>query len=286
MKKKEKRLSIIFYFLVGFLIFFSLLIYGTEYYTLKLSERFFHPKHQMLNPSGTLGHILGIVGSSFIFFGVFIYLVRKRWKKLFRIGYLKYWLEFHIFLCSTGSLLILFHTAFKFGGIISIGFWSLVTVVLSGIVGRLIYIQIPRSLQGEKLSKIELEKRLLDSVSEIDDVLRIKFEKIILIKPFDKKTDKNFFRNLKLILYEIKEQKQKLLTLKSLVKESHDLNPEQKSTILIKIKEIISLQSKISLYNSFEVLFKHWHIFHLPFAFIMFFLMFVHIIIVLIFAVN
>ena len=60
------------------------------------------------------------------------------------------------------------YTAFKFGGIISIGFWSMTAVVISGIVGRFIYLQIPRSIQGKELSIDDLEN--LDG--EINNKLR------------------------------------------------------------------------------------------------------------------
>jgi hypothetical protein len=71
---------------------------------------------------------------------------------------LKYWLEFHIFLCSLGPVMILFHTAFKFGGIVSISFWSMIAVVVSGIIGRFIYIQIPRTIEGRELSLNEVRE--------------------------------------------------------------------------------------------------------------------------------
>ena len=84
-------------------------------------------------------------------FGVAIYMIRKRSRKLFTFGYLKHWLELHIFLCTVGPILVLYHTAFKFGGIVSVSFWSMVLVVLSGVVGRFIYIQIPRTIQGKEI---------------------------------------------------------------------------------------------------------------------------------------
>src|SRR4030066_1306001 len=83
--------------------------------------------------------------------GFGVYMIRKLYRKFFNIGYLKHWLEFHIFLCSVGPVLILYHTAFKFGGIVSVSFWSMAAVVLSGVIGRFIYLQIPRSIQGNEL---------------------------------------------------------------------------------------------------------------------------------------
>lgn len=89
--------------------------YGASYYSTSLEERFYHPAHTQLKPSGIYGHGLGIVGTLLILIGVFGYMIRKRKKSLARLGALKYWLEFHIFLCTLGPIFVLFHTAFKFG---------------------------------------------------------------------------------------------------------------------------------------------------------------------------
>lgn len=202
-----------------------------------------------------------------------------------RFGYLKYWLEFHIFLCFLGSLLILFYTAFKFGGIISIGFWSLVIVVISGIIGRVIYIQITRTLQGEKLAKSEIEKELIQNLNKINDKI---LNDIKIYITNDSKTPiikSSFIANLKSIIYQHKIQREKIKTIKKIVV-NINIDLKQKFFLMNQIKKILSLLSKIVLYNSFEILFKQWHIFHLPFAITMFFLMILHIIIVMIFRAN
>ena len=85
-------------------------------------------------------------------------MIRKRTRKLFHFGYLTNWLEFHIFLCTLGPVFVLFHTAFKFGGIVAVSFWSMVAVVASGVIGRFIYIQIPRSIQGQELDFKDIQK--------------------------------------------------------------------------------------------------------------------------------
>lgn len=121
------------------IILFSIIIliyYGQNYYSVSVSERPFHAQYELLKPSGYLGHGYGIFGTLLIVFGMLIYIVRKRWKKFAELGRLKYWLEFHIFLCTIGTVLVVFHTTFKFGGIISVGFWVLILVWISGVVGR------------------------------------------------------------------------------------------------------------------------------------------------------
>ena len=69
---------------------------------------------------------------------------------------------FHIFLCTLGPILVLFHTSYKFGGLVVISFWSMVAVFLSGIIGRFIYIQIPRTIEGRELSLNEIREMKSD----------------------------------------------------------------------------------------------------------------------------
>lgn len=122
------------------------------YYSLPLEERFYHEYHETFKASGLVGHGLGIVGTVMIAFGVFLYIGAKKYGWLTKLIRLKYLLEFHIYLCTLGPILVLFHTTFKFGGIVSIAFWSMVIVVLSGVVGRFLYIRLPRDWQGRELT--------------------------------------------------------------------------------------------------------------------------------------
>ena len=80
---------------------------GYSYYATPLEERFYHPDHENFKAGGLYGHGLGFAGTFLILFGVVMYIVRKRSRALARWGRLKYWLEFHIFLCSLGPVMIL-----------------------------------------------------------------------------------------------------------------------------------------------------------------------------------
>lgn len=153
----------------------AVLIYvGRTYYSLPIEERFFHPMYGMLKPSGYLGHGFGIAGTLLIIIGLFSYMARKHLRIFWGWGLLKHWLELHIFLCTLGTLLVVFHTTFKFGGIISIGFWSLMIVWFSGLIGRFIYIQIPRTIEGRMLTIQEVQEKIenLEATHEDETYLR------------------------------------------------------------------------------------------------------------------
>jgi hypothetical protein len=134
----------------------ALAAYGADYYLLSIAERPHSPKHALLRPGGSIGVKLGMLGV-ILFFGIYLYYFRKRWKWLNHIGSSRHWLDFHVVLGLTAPVLIAFHAAFKFRGISGVAFWIMVAVALSGIVGRYLYAQIPRSLSAAELSWQEME---------------------------------------------------------------------------------------------------------------------------------
>ncbi len=131
---------------------------GSGYYGVPLGVRGYAPAHKLLRPAGRYGIFFGIAGLGLIFVTL-LYVARKKVKWLARIGSLKIWLEVHIFCGIVGPALITLHTSFKFNGIISVAYWSMVVVVLSGFVGRYLYVRIPKTIRGAELSAGDLEAR-------------------------------------------------------------------------------------------------------------------------------
>ncbi len=240
------------------------LIYtGYTYYNTSLEERFYHPHHSWFKPSGLYGQGLGIIGTFMIAFGVSIYIARKRYNFLSKYIRLKYLLEFHIFLCTLGPILILFHTAFKFGGIVSIAFWSMVAVVLSGVIGRFIYIQIPRTIEGRQLSLNEVKDMKTDLASVLNEKFELESNTIEIVT--------------NLISGENNSNGQKTLNNLRKVLNRKDLPNEHRKSIIKMVKHEISLAGKIARLETMQRLFKYWHVVHMPFAIIMLIVVIIHV---------
>lgn len=142
----------------------ALTIYGFDYYWKGVADRPLSPKHVLLRPSGTIGIKLGIFGA-FLFCAIFLYYFRKRWKWLGRMGTSRHWLDIHVVMGLSAPVIIAFHAAFKFRGMAGMAFWIMMAVALSGVIGRYLYAQIPRSLTTIEFSWQELEsaRRELES---------------------------------------------------------------------------------------------------------------------------
>ncbi len=137
---------------------------GWNYYAAPVASRGYLLQHAVLRPSGTVGLSLGVAGAAAMLCTV-PYAVRKRWKRLSTVGTLRGWLEVHIFFGVVGPVLVTFHTAFKFNGLISVAYWLMVLVWSSGFVGRYLYVRIPKTIRGADVSRGDVEARLA-AVSE------------------------------------------------------------------------------------------------------------------------
>jgi len=240
---------------------------GFAYYNTSLEERFYQADHELLKPNGLLGHGMGIIGSFLMVAGVSIYMLRKRWRFLSRLGKLKHWLEFHIFLCTLGPILVLFHTSFKIGGIVSISFWSMIAVVVSGVIGRFIYIQIPRTIEGRELSLNEVR----DLKTDIGDILVTKYA-----------LDKNSLDAIVESSRESRKNRSGVRRIKQTLKDNH-LSRFQRSQVMKLVKNEISLNHRIDRLQTMQKLFKYWHVAHLPFALVMLVIMVVHVAVSIVF---
>jgi hypothetical protein len=263
--------------------FSTISYYGFSYYRLGIEDRFFHPDHLMLKPSGVWGHGLGIIGSFLMLIGVSFYMLRKRVRALIRLGILKHWLEFHIFLCSLGPIMVLFHTSFKFGGLVAISFWSMVAVFLSGIIGRFIYIQIPRTIEGRELSLNEVREMKSDIGDTIRKLVALDDESYNVIVESTKKKVELYHPNF-LVRYvrKYKDDSQTIRNVKTVLRRNKITKPQQKQ-VLDLVKSDISLNRKIERLVIMQNLFKYWHVAHLPFAILMLVIMIIHVAVTIVF---
>ncbi len=155
--ERGHRIRVFVLYLLAISLIVGLSVYGFSYYTLSSAERPFSPKHVLLRPSGSIGLKLGFLGFA-IFLGIFLYPLRKAWPWLGQQGSARHWLDIHVMLGITAPFIIAFHSSFKFRGFAGIAFWIMVAVSLSGVIGRYLYSQIPRSLNAAELSMRELQE--------------------------------------------------------------------------------------------------------------------------------
>ncbi len=122
-----------------------------HYYVAERSERVRDPVHALLKPGGSVGLSFGIVGFAFFLF-MWLYPLRKKFRWLAWTGKLPSWMRVHTVAGLALPGLVAVHAGWRFEGLIGLGFLAMMLVVLSGIVGRYLYVRIPRSQAGLELT--------------------------------------------------------------------------------------------------------------------------------------
>ncbi len=156
-KDRAHRTRLVFGYILAIALVAGLLIYGFDYYTLSSIDRPFSPKHHLLRPSGRIGINLGLLGL-LMFLSIFLYPLRKHWGWLARQGSSRHWLDIHVLLGLSAPFIIALHASFKFQGFAGVAFWIMLSVSLSGVIGRYLYSQIPRRVSAAEISRKELQE--------------------------------------------------------------------------------------------------------------------------------
>jgi hypothetical protein len=135
----DKHMYVIFALIfITALVIFAALRFAGDYYLTALAKRPQHPLHQLFKPSGLVGQGFGVIGGLFCLLTL-LYPLRKRWQLLENLGAPRTWFQFHVYFGIAGPLLSTLHTTFKFGGLASICYWSMMLVMASGFVGRFLF---------------------------------------------------------------------------------------------------------------------------------------------------
>ena len=160
--------------MLAILLAFPLLatLFGLPYYLMGPGARLRSPLHDWLKPSGLIGLSFGVAGLALFLF-MWLYPLRKRYRWLSFTGAVPAWLDVHIVAGLAVPFVVAAHAGWRFEGLIGLGYLSMVLVALSGVVGRYLYVHIPRSQSGIELTMEELAARRRGLITEIAATLRV-----------------------------------------------------------------------------------------------------------------
>lgn len=261
-------------YLAGLSGVLALFAEGKDFYDTPLLMRARHDAFWRLKAGGSTGHTLGIAGASMLVL-MLVYSVRKRIRAFARLGLLSHWLDLHIMLGVFGPLLIVLHSTFKVQGLVALSFWSMVVVATSGVLGRFLYVQIPRTRAGDEVALAELlqQDRLLaerlrnaygltdGSLQDLDGLAdapaRVGLVRGLLQMPFDS------------------------LRLRAALRGFERRCSEVPRPLLREFRRVVRAKAlvrrRIALWSRVHELFHYWHVLHKPFAIVMYLFMVVHV---------
>ncbi len=247
---------------------------GRDYYRLPLLERPHHPLHWQLKPGGELGRLYGIAGAS-LMTAMLAYSLRKRLPPLRRWASLGGWLDFHIWCGIAGPLLIVLHSALKVQGLIAIAFWSMVAVALSGILGRFLYAQIPRTAAGDQLSLVEARRVEGELVERLRRDYGLSEADLARLAPDDgRRGEGSLLGALAGLLGEALHSRRRLAPLGARLQSL--ARPERQALRRLAGQRAL-LHRRLALWRRLHELFHYWHVFHKPFAILMYLFAAIHI---------
>ena len=251
-------------------------LHGWEYYRTPIVVRGYAPGHQDLRPSGPFGQTFGVIGAAMILVP-FLYMLRKRLVRWTWAGRLKIWLEVHLFCGIVGPVIVTFHTAFKFNGIVSAAYWSMVLVALSGFVGRYLYVRIPRSIRGTELSRVELDERAeelrLDLVEAVGAGAWLEKVKAFEAAASPQADGRTSFAGLLFgdvaLRFHLRALGRELRTSPLVPAAQHELRRLLTDRLVI-LRRIAYLQKTKSAFGL-------WHVFHVPLVYLLLVILAVHV---------
>ena len=288
--KTLARILPIFLAIVMVAVFLFLMFEGFPYYKLPVYDspdveisRSFHPMHDHWKPGGLYGHGFGILGI-FMMLSILIYVARKRVSWMKNWGPIRIWLQVHIFMGLCGPMMILFHSTGKVDGLVALSFWAMWGVVASGIIGKWLYSQIPKSLAGSELTMQELmdeDRRLVGALRKELGLEHRIFEFIDAISSIPEGVQgADALTALKFLIRDDLSRIQQIRGLKRHIREE-GITSEQAKRIVKLAKRKSLLVRKMRLLDTAQALFHWWHVFHKPLTYLMYGAAAIHVMVAL-----
>jgi hypothetical protein len=248
------------------------------------------PIHRYITPQRGVGYALGIVGGSLMLL-LLLYPARKRLRWLSFMGSIKGWFQTHMVLGIVGPIFILYHSNFRTGAINSnVALFCMLTVSVSGLIGRYMYTRIHHGLterattlkelqsNAEKLRGVtmsiaflpELFERLL--IEEREILAHVSKCPILLRPPYA-------FAVCQLARYRLSRYVRRALSQASrqstvLAQQKHRLMRTARSYVAQRIRAT----REVSEFQAYSQLFSLWHVLHLPLFFMLLVAGIVHVI--------
>ena len=245
---------------------------GRSYSLTPVAERARHEQYWERKPGGSRGLVFGAAGLAMMTV-MHVYSARKRLKPLHSLGPLKRWLDFHILLGIFGPLFVVLHSSFKIGGLVAVSFWAMVAVALSGVVGRYLYLQIPRTRAGEALSLAETKATALGLGRRLQEDFGL--DAGVLAPAEQKARRRGLLRALAHVLWQDLSGAQR----RRLRAETAGLAlpPTDLREVRAVLAQKGALDRRIALWDELHGLFEWWHVIHKPFAIVMYVFVVVHV---------
>ncbi len=243
---------------------------GEAYYLAPAAERVRSPLHPWLRPSGYVGQTAGLI-ALLIFLFLWLYPLRKKYRSLAWTGMISRWLDVHIAVALVLPIIAAIHASWRFTGVIGLGYWSMMIVVASGVVGRYLYVHIPRSASGLELTAEEIATERQDLMGEIAAGLDLPVAQIEALLHSDPSpcTGLTFGQTLVRMARDDMARWRSARAVKRLCAARPGSTAEDRqrvAQVLSLARREMSLTQQARMLEASHRIFRFWHVAHRPFA--------------------
>ncbi|MBL8839946.1 MAG: hypothetical protein JNL90_00270 [Planctomycetes bacterium] len=140
-----------------------------SYYMAPLGAQALDPRHAALRSSGRVGLALGVVAAALMVLNL-AYLVRRRWVGASWLGSLRGWMDLHVVSGLLAGGCVLLHAAGHLrSASATVASVALAIVLFTGVIGRYVLAQLPRTREGRELSLDEANARFAELRAQLSE---------------------------------------------------------------------------------------------------------------------
>jgi len=258
---------------------------GLSYYVSPIASRVRDPLHDWLKPSGYVGQAAGLL--AFLLFAfLYLYPVRKRFRRLEFLGQITRWLDVHIVAGLVVPVLGAVHAAWRVNGIIGWGYFSMLMVSLSGIVGKYLYVHIPRSRNGIALSLGDIDSQRADLLASIAEMTGLAVEDVdrALGGAGSGSAPRGLVSSAIGLLSSDFARWRMVRRLRARLRKRSGSGARLDAAALREVVRLarreIALTQQMRVLAATQRLFRYWHVFHRPFSITAFVAVTIHVVVV------
>jgi hypothetical protein len=178
----------------------------------------------------------------------------------------------HIAAALMLPLLLAIHAAWRFGGVIGLGMWAMMIVCASGIVGRYLYVRIPRSRSGAELSLEEVAGQRRALTQQIVETTGLDLHEVQALIAVDRSrgAPTTALRALWLMLVNDltrwRFRREIARRWRALGSRGGELDDEALDTVAACAARELALAQQVALLSATHRIFRWWHVAHRPIA--------------------
>jgi hypothetical protein len=267
--------------IVPTLLLVAVAVWGAPYYVASSAERLRHPLHAWFRPSGYVGQSAGILTfAGFLF--MWLFPLRKRVRKAAWAGPVPKWLDVHIGVGLMLPLVGAIHAGFRLGGVIGLGYIAMLIVCASGIVGRYLYVRIPRGRSGVELGMSEVaaqQRALVGELAEASGISVFELQEILQVRSTPARV--GVWAAFVQMARDDLARGRAVRRLRARMRSQGNVDTERLHNIMTLARRQMSLAQQARLLNATQSLFRHWHAAHLPVAITAVIAVTIHVVVVI-----